>query len=65
MSTYKEQKANRKIYVLLKDCEVIGTARNLKDLCRVSDDIKYNTVNKKTNYPISYKDYKIYQTTPI
>ena len=65
MSTYQEQKAIKKIYVLLKDCEVIGTATNLKALCSVSDDIKHNTVGKKKKYPIIYKDYKIYQTTPI
>ncbi|MCH7783925.1 MAG: hypothetical protein IIB06_00705 [Bacteroidetes bacterium] len=64
MATYKEQQENRKSYVLLKDCEVLGTFGNLKKICEFmegEDFYSYNTIIRKKDFPILYKGYKIFK----
>ena len=64
MVTYKEQKENKKAFVLLKDCVVLGSFGNLKKVCDFmngKDFYSYNTIIRKKEYPILYKGYKIYK----
>jgi hypothetical protein len=64
MSTYKEQLKNKKTYVLLKDCEVLGTFGNLKKVCAFmegKDFYSYNTIVRKKTYPIIYKNYTVFK----
>lgn len=64
MSTYKQQRDNRHYYVLLKDCEVLGTYGNLKKICEFmkgQDFYSYNTIIRKKDFPILYKGYKIFK----
>ncbi|WP_138535694.1 hypothetical protein [Polaribacter aestuariivivens] len=68
MVTYKEQQENKKAYVLLKDCELIGVFGNIKKVCDFmngEDFYSYNTLIRKKEYPILYKGYKLYKTKPI
>ena len=64
MSTYKEQKENKKNYVLLKNHEVLGTFGNLKRLVEYMEGtefLSYWTLIRKKEYPIIYKDYSIFK----
>lgn len=64
MTTYKEQQENRKSYVLLKDCDVLGTFGNLKKVCdfmQKKDFYSYNTIIRKKEFPIIYKEYKVFK----
>lgn len=64
MSTYKEQRDSRQYYVLIKDCEVLGTFGNLKKICEFmagQDFYSYNTIIRKKDFPILYKGYKIFK----
>ena len=66
MATYKEQQENRKSYVLLKDCEVLGTFGNLKKVCEYmseKDFYSYNTIIRKKEFPIIYKEYKVFKSS--
>jgi hypothetical protein len=62
MTTYKEQKENKKNYVLLKDSKVLGTFGNLKKLCDFMKEEKFSywTLARKKIYPIEYKGYIIF-----
>ena len=64
VSTYKEQRDSKKYFVLLKDCNVLGTFGNLKKVCEFmkgKDFYSYHTLVKK-EFPVTYKEYKIYKT---
>ena len=64
MTTYKEQRANLEYYVLLKDCEVLGTFGNLKKVCDFlegQDFYSYNTIVRKKTYPVIFKDFKVFK----
>lgn len=60
MSTYKEQQANKHIFVLVKDCEVLATFGNFRKLCDYAG-ISYNTYIRKKEYPFKAKDYNIFK----
>ena len=65
MATYKEQMSNKKSYVLLKDCDVLGTFGNLKKVCDFLDGedfYSYNTIIRKKNFPIIYGNFKVFKT---
>ena len=64
MVTYKEQIKDKRSFVLLQNSEVLATFGNLKKVCNFmggKDFPKYNTLVRKKEYPISYKDYSIYK----
>ena len=64
MSTYKEQKENKMNFVLLKDCNVLGTFGSLKKVCDfVTDDSfpSYWTLVRKKDNPIIFDNYKIFK----
>lgn len=64
MTTYKEQLENKMSYVLLKDCEVLGTFGNLKKICDFMDGKdfpSYWTLIRKKEYPLVFDSYKIYK----
>jgi len=65
VSTYKEQIADRKYFVLVRDEEILGTFGNLAKVCRFmkkrGDFASYNTLSRKRDYPISYKNYVIHK----
>lgn len=64
MTTYKEQQENKMSYVLLKDCEVLGTFGNLKKVCDFmenEDFPSYWTLVRKKDYPIELNQYKIFK----
>lgn len=68
MTTYKEQRANLEYYVLLKDCEVLGTFGNLKKVCDYLSDkdfYSYNTLVRKKKFPVVYKEYKLFKVKHI
>ena len=63
MTTYKEQQKNKQYYVLLSNCEVLGTFGNLKKVCEFmngQDFYSYHTLVKK-DFPISYNGYKLFK----
>ena len=37
---------NRKVYILLSDCEILGVWTNLKYLCDAHDDIRFPSYSK-------------------
>jgi len=52
------------MFVLQEGCEVLGTFGNLKKVCvfmKGKDFPKYNTIVRKKEYPITYKDYKVFK----
>lgn len=62
MSTYKEQQESKMSYVLLKDCDVLGTFGNLKKVCdymEKEDFPSYWTLVRKKENPIIFDNYKI------
>lgn len=64
MNTYKEQKAKRMNYVLLKDCIVLGTFGNLKKIIEFVEDENfpsYWTLVRKKEFPIEFDNYKIFK----
>ncbi|WP_299099544.1 hypothetical protein [uncultured Winogradskyella sp.] len=64
MTTYKEQQENKMSYVLLKDCEVLGTFGNLKKVCDFMEDEdfpSYWTLIRKKNFPITINNYSIHK----
>lgn len=64
MTTYKERQENLEYYVLLKDCEVLGTYGNLKKVCDYLDGedfYSYNTIIRKKEFPVTYKNYKVFK----
>jgi len=64
MTTYKERQENLEYYVLLENCDVLGTFGNLKKVCEFLDGkdfYSYNTIVRKKNYPVTYKDYKVFK----
>ena len=64
MTSYKERKENQQNYVLLKDCEVLGTFGNLKKICDHMENENfpsYWTLVRKKEYPLVIDDYKIFK----
>ena len=64
MSTYKEQKENKRNYVLLKNNKVLGTFGNLRKLVEYMKDMEflsYWTLIRNKDYPIIYKNYSIFR----
>lgn len=64
MTTYKEQQKDRTNYVLLENGNVLGTFGNLKKVCdflQNKDFYSYNTVVRKKEFPIIYKDYSVWK----
>ena len=64
MATYKEQIENKMSYVLLEDCDVLGTFGNLKKVCEFMDGKdfpSYWTLVRKKDYPLTENGYKIYK----
>lgn len=64
MTTYKEQQKDRTNFVLLEDGNVLGTFGNLKKVCdflQNKDFYSYNTVVRKKEFPIIYKDYSVWK----
>ena len=64
MSTYKEQQENKMSYVLLKDCEVLGTFGNLRKVCDFMDGKdfpSYWTLVRKKEEIIKYDDFQIWK----
>ena len=64
MTTYKEQQENRMSYVLLKDCDVLGTFGNLKKVVEYMNNEEfpsYWTLVRKKENPIEFNDYKIFK----
>ncbi len=64
MTTYKQQKEKKKTYVLLKNCIVLGAFGNLKKICEFmegNDFYSYNTIIRKKEFPIQYRDYKVFK----
>ncbi|MBV7268694.1 hypothetical protein [Winogradskyella luteola] len=64
MTTYKEQQENKMSYVLLKDCEVLGTFGNLRKVCDFmegKDFPSYWTLVRKKENPLVIEDYKIHK----
>lgn len=65
MTTYKEQQENKMSYVLLQDCEVLGTFGNLRKVCEYMDGKdfpSYWTLVRKKENPIEFDNYKIFKT---
>lgn len=63
MTTYKEQQEKKMSYVLLKNCEVIGTYGNLRKLVEHMENTdfpSYWTLVRK-DFPISFDSFKIYK----
>ncbi len=63
MTSYKEQKEKKQYYVLLKNWDVLGTFGNLKKVCEFlegEDFYSYHTLVRK-EFPLEYKDYKIFK----
>jgi hypothetical protein len=64
MTTYKKQQENKMSYVLLKDCEVLGTFGNLRKVCDFMDGKdfpSYWTIVRKKENPLIVDDYKIFK----
>ena len=64
MTTYKEQQKDRTNFVLLENGNVLGTFGNLKKVCdflQKKDFYSYNTVVRKKDFPIIYKDYSVWK----
>jgi|TARA_Y100000310_G_C20704425_1_gene834077 hypothetical protein len=64
MTTYKEQQENKMSYVLLKDCEVLGTFGNLRKVCDFMEDEdfpSYWTLIRKKENPLVINDYKVFK----
>lgn len=64
MTTYKERQENLEYFVLLEDCNVLGTFGNLKKVCdflKGKDFYSYNTIVRKKTYPVVYKNYKVFK----
>lgn len=64
MVKYKDRMEKLEIFVLQYDNEVIGTFGNLKKVCDYMEDEdfpSYWTLVRKKEYPITYKDFKIYK----
>lgn len=64
MTTYKEQQENKMSYVLLKDCEVLGTFGNLKKVCDFMDGKdfpSYWTLVRKKEETIKFDDFQIWK----
>lgn len=64
MTTYKEQQENKMSYVLLKDCEVLGTFGNLRKVCDFMEDQdfpSYWTLVRKKENPLVINDYKVFK----
>lgn len=64
MTTYKEQQKDRTNFVLLENGNVLGTFGNLKKVCdflQNKDFYSYNTVVRKKEFPIIYKDYSVWK----
>lgn len=64
MTTYKERQENLEYFVLLKDCDVLGTFGNLKKVCDFlaeEDFYSYNTIVRKKTYPVTYKNFKVFK----
>lgn len=64
MTTYKERKENQYNFVLLKDCEVLGTFGNLKKICefmKKESFPSYWTLVRKKEYPIKAQSFKIHK----
>ena len=64
MTTYKEQQDNKMSYVLLKDCEVLGTFGNLRKVCDFMEDEdfpSYWTLIRKKENPLVINDYKVFK----
>ncbi len=64
MTTYKEQQKDRTNFVLLEDGNVLGTFGNLKKVCdylQNKDFYSYNTIIRKKEYPVIYKDYSVWK----
>lgn len=64
MTTYKERIKNLHYFVLVKDCEVLGTFGSLK---KITDFVKddnfpsYWTLVRKDQFPIEFGVYKIFK----
>lgn len=64
MATYKEQMKDKQYYVLMHRDVVFATFGNLKKVCNYmagQDFPKYNTIVRKKENPIIYKDYKLFK----
>jgi len=61
MSTYKEQQANKKSFVLLKNGIVLGTFGNLKKVTDFNEYFSYWTLSRHSDFPIKYKGFEIYK----
>lgn len=64
MTTYREQQKGRTNYVLLDEGKVLGTFGNLKKVCEFlqnKDFYSYNTVVRKKEFPIEYKNYSVWK----
>ena len=65
MVSYKEQKENKRVFVLLKNGSVVGVFGNLKKLCEsVKDDAfpSYWTLARKKEYRMETGVYVIEKT---
>lgn len=64
MTTYKEQREKLMHYVLVEKDLVLGTFGNLKKVCEFLKDedfYSYNTIIRKKDFPVRYKDYSIFK----
>lgn len=64
MTTYREQQKDRTNFVLMEGSNVLGTFGNLKKVCEFlqnKDFYSYNTVVRKKEFPIIYKDYSVWK----
>ena len=62
MTTYKERKESKRVYILIKNCESIGAWGNLRALCDYMRDegnefpSYWTLVKKDKNKPMHYED---------
>lgn len=64
MTTYKEQQKDRTNFVLLENGNVLGTFGNLKKVCDFLSDkdfYSYNTIIRKKDFPVIFKDYSVWK----
>ena len=64
MTTYKERIKDKTNFVLIKNDVVLGTFGNLRKITEFIEDDNfpsYWTLVRKNEYPIEFKDYKIFK----